>query len=100
MAESFCFEKYGHNIDVFRFGTVTQLIAGPDSHMSLTSSCTSNPNSYNASIFLCSKWVSSTEERLLHLPKILVGLFFHSWSSMQACICVQLCIEMKGENGG
>jgi hypothetical protein len=67
--------------------------------MSLTSSCTSNPNSYNARIFLCSKWVTSTEERLLHRPKILVGLFFHSWSSMQACICVQLCIEMNGENG-
>jgi hypothetical protein len=42
--------------------------------------------------------VSSTEERLLRRPKIRVGLFFHSWSSMQACICVQLYIEMNGEN--
>jgi hypothetical protein len=71
--------------------------------MSLTSSCTLNPNSYNARIFLYSKWVSSNEERLLHRPKILIGLFFHSWSSMRACICVQLCISgaalVMGQDG-
>ena len=44
--------------------------------------------------------MSSTEERLLHRPKILVCLLFHFGSSIQACICVQLCIEMNGENGG
>jgi hypothetical protein len=54
---------------------VTQLIARFHTSAWL-SSRTSNPNSCNARIFLCSKWVSSTKERLLHLPKILVVFFF------------------------